>query len=45
MGGRESWQVGRQRQARDGCVGGRDGKWVDKDRLGMGAWVGEVASG
>ena len=37
--------MGRQRQARDGRVGGRDGKWVDRDRLGMDGRVGEMASG
>ena len=45
MGGWERWQVGRQRQARDGWAGGRDGKWVDRDRLGMDGRVGEMASG
>ena len=32
--------MGRQRQARDGQAGGRDGKWVDRCTVGwMGGWV------
>ena len=37
--------MGRQRQTKDGCLGGRDGKWVDRNRQGMGGCVGEIASG
>ena len=39
MGGWLRWQAGRQRQTRDGWVGGRDGKWVDRCTVGwMGGW-------
>ena len=36
--------MGRQRQTRDGCVGGRGGKWVNRQmHCGMNGWAGEMA--
>ena len=43
---RDGWASGWEIQTDTvGWVGGRDGKWVDRDRLGMDGRVGEMASG